>query len=190
MMSLDEATNVEPLITAAHLARELAAFVVPGMEKLRLPPDVRRSPLLHYRYLGVAALVRAFDLGEVADVLTGRFVAKRPLEAYAGVITRIREQTHDPGAEIGIWQIEFLFSDLLRFRARAMLDSPFIGAIELEHAYGHYGHALTESVVAPLSERLLVIDQVLAAILDPEGRSFSMHDLVEGFGHPDVELAV
>jgi hypothetical protein len=156
------------------------------------PPD---PPSLRVRYARISALARALRLGTVEEVVEGRFLARADPKRYANVIDSILANGESDGPHRAdrdhpiIW-VTLAYRSLLSFRFsceqvlsfnRGLLKcgSELVGGVIREQTAVNKG----------LRSSLTRIDEWLVGFLDPEGRAFSLHELVSQYGYPDVDVA-
>ena len=85
-------------------------------------------------------------------------------------------------------QIAFTYPWLFEYRRR--LNAVLTHAEGVYEASGFFAFAcnLAYEVGSRLKKELPAIDEVLAAIIDPDGRSFAVVELIDKYGYPDVQL--
>lgn len=176
-------------------AKELLAEVLSGFHALAGAHDGERlEGSARVRYQRVAALARALGLGDVPDLMRGQFLDGELDAGRRAVLAEVaaRGPRRDgPFRELPLRDrsASALFHHLLLYRndvervVRATSgwlecsDPALLGMIVTQNELG----ARIEALMAD-------VDRWLCALMDPEGRTFELRELVARHGWPDVNL--
>jgi hypothetical protein len=184
----------DPVLTAKDLlafAREFQAMVPD--EKEWTADALKENPPRYYRLLRIQALLRALDLPpEPVAFVTGAFISKRPASAYDSFVERARsflEERGDPSTsrgarrERGHFDVQWCFQYVYRFSKRVREVLTFNdGWIEAGSDFAQFMIRFTRSCIpAELKASAERADELLASIVDPEGRSIPESRLITEF---------
>jgi hypothetical protein len=147
------------------------------------------NPPRLFRLRQLVALFRAFGLPwDPESFVNGKFIEPEH-PRYAGILTKLLEETPmSPGDHSVNHRLPTYFWILFSYRTRvgevlSTSDDVLVAGGLFQHAYQMVG-----DLNQVIQERVAVIDESLAALVSPEGASFSVEELVRDHGYPDVDL--
>jgi len=150
---------------------------------------LQKSPVALCRLRQLKALFAAFDLPlEPEDFIKGRFICDRA-ERYGPLIERLRPTMRPDFAKRASPQnLDTVFETLRSFRCGMAKGRQSFG-IFLCYS-GVVAHVM-EDVISPINrevERVLEpVDALLAELIAPDGRTFTIGDLIDRYGYPDED---
>lgn len=150
----------------------------------RVPDDA--APSFRVRCARLAALLRAFGIVDAAAFAAGTFV----VDVDAALIARAFPQAEQPldRASTRANVVDWAFRSLLDYRRGAkQLLRHNAGWIECSSHVLLESIAMTERANAALRPALVELDRALCTLIDRQGRSFTLRELV-ALGYPDVDL--
>jgi len=176
----------EPRLGAAQLLAEL--LVIYGLLDASRWAEPRDGSA-RVRYQRVAALTQALGLGTVAGLARGEFLEGDLSPGRARVLAEIAAQ--GPRGERPPWSrtARVLFDKLLRYRhdVHGVIHGSS-GWLECSEPALLGMLATQDRIGARLREMMSDIDRWLGSLMDPDGRTFELRELIAQHGWPDVDL--
>jgi hypothetical protein len=151
--------------------------------------QLKNAPAALCRLRQVKALFAAFDLPlEPEDFINGRFIRNQP-ERYEPLVERLRPSMRPDFAERASPRtLDVVFETLRSYRLGMSRGRRSAGDF-LSYS-GVLAHVV-EDVIVPINrevERVLEpIDSLLAELIAPDRRSFTIGDLIDRYGYPDED---
>ncbi|AKF10394.1 hypothetical protein [Sandaracinus amylolyticus] len=171
------------VLGAIDVLHEWLGSPLAGDPTARAPSDGS----LAVRHARVNALLRAFELGSPQSFARGEFLRARALDAHPRALARLAKHAGDRRPRD--FSLVILFTTLMRYRRdadRVVRGSE--GWLEAGDAGVLTALALQDRASRALGAALVDIDDVLAELIAPDGRTFTEPDLVARWGWPDVDL--
>lgn len=175
----------------------------------RLVPDVNRwnekslswTPSSHFRFQQLVAMFNAFEIEWNPEVfVNGKFI-KYDDPRYASLLDTLhtsmlemlpvdmrRSINYGHGFGVRSNQLTDCFSTLFEYRERVESLLTFSDGVLLASGLYFFAHQKTEELNRIVRENLDIIDDILVAIISPEEKQFSMVQMVNDYGYPDVDL--
>jgi hypothetical protein len=173
----------EPRIGAPELVEELLALGVAAARG----PEPKGGPE-RARHQRVAALARALGVGSAADVADGVFLDEPLSTGRRAVLEELLQRSRfarpyrDSSART-------VFAMLLGYRegVRRVVQATS-GWLECSDG-ALLGMIVTQNQIGGRIEELMVdVDRWLRTLIDPDGRTFEVRELIATYGWPDVDL--
>jgi hypothetical protein len=177
-------------------ARELLHLY---LELQRMTPNLKdwsedrlaANPPRLYRLKQLLALFQAFGIrSSPAEFQEGAFIdVDSP--AYQPLLDRIAsempgESAHDLGPQRR--QLREFFKILFEYRVTVERALSFCsGVLEASGLY-HYAYRKVGEVNRAIRQECAVVEDLLVSLISPEGKSFSVEELVRDHGYPAVDL--
>ena len=137
------------------------------------------------------ALFQAFGIvWDPVAFTTGQFI-QPDYPRYAVVLTRAAtEMPIIVAGELSQerYHLPILFAILLRYRETLDRGLNFAGGVAEASGLAYYAYAKVEQLNREIRGKLAIVEDVLAALISPEGRSFSIDELARDYGYPDVDV--
>ncbi len=183
-VALGDIRWVEPRLGARELLAELlAAYDGLEADDWAEPPD----GAIRVRYLRIAALARALGIASPAALVEGAFLgddaARRSILADLAARASIDRPVDGSSAPMVYQQLLGYRHDVERVvRATA-------GWLECSDA-ALFGMIATQNAIAAQLTALIGadVDRWLCGLIDPDGRSFTLRELIAHHGWPDVDV--
>lgn len=130
----------------------------------------------------------------------GHFLMFRPLVEYREVILRLKPYwpfywtDSTEGALVDglpaheIHHVQTIWEQLMQFRVEVERVIQYNSGVLMASDWYHCTLNATEAVCLSLWERTREIDDILAMLVDPQGRVFSREELIRHHAFPDVDL--
>jgi hypothetical protein len=189
VVHLGESSWRDPQLGAPDLLAEIVEHFGGAGWSTLLQPSADEGQGIRFRRERVAALCRALGLGEPANVVSGDFLPVELDLGRARVMEEIRHHNQVP------WESPFrcrhrdVFRRLLNYRNTVeglirytsswleVSEPTLVGMIREQDRIGRELKVLVKD-----------IDRWICTLIDPEGRSFPLRELIVSHGWPDVDL--
>lgn len=175
------------IITAYNLLHcylELDGLVL-GIENCT-EENLSANPPRLFRFKQLAAMLRAFEIDDLSSFRLGHFIEEGNRLRYEQAIAMISDGKLSIDRNNDLRQC---FLTLMTHR-KEMENALCFGC----GAY-HIGSKLLRNTyekiwqfIWTIKENIVVIDKIIVAIISPEGKSFSVEELVRDYGFPDVDI--
>ncbi len=150
-----------------------------------------------FRLLQLKALFAAFGIAwDPKGFLFGSFIWEEdskkydvPLKAMLAAAPA-RSRKHLDGQSLGEHQRQLSGCFRILFEYRDRLGSPLgitDGVLEMSGMYC-YAYMKAEEMNVVIRKKRAEVDRLLAGLISPEGKSFSVARLIREFGYPDVDV--
>jgi hypothetical protein len=162
--------------------------------------SLKDNPPRYYRFLQLKSLLKAFGLQiELTEFESGNFISCKDISEYKFVLNELCKfnksdksgfKSENPN-EINIPEIEQIYTRFLQ-----LLESVFIvksfnsGLIEASSVSARFTYKTSKLFIEELYnlKRLMKIEQIIADIIDPERKKFSIAELKVQYNFPNVDL--
>lgn len=159
---------------------------------------LRENPPRFIRLRRLKALFRAFDIPwNPVAFRTGEFLRRtgdllEPIDArYMPLLQQIQAEMPDVVRDISTFrrnQIFVMFRILLRYRESLEALLSFSRGVMASSGLHLYAHKKAEEINEVIRPHVSGIDDLLAAIIDPDRRTFPLSHLIQEFGYPEEDL--
>ncbi|HOZ14037.1 MAG TPA: hypothetical protein PLH91_08300 [Tenuifilaceae bacterium] len=179
-------------------------FMSPNPSSWNLEALKSNTPLL-IRFRQIESLMKAFfSNGNIPSsilqvplesFLGGDFILDRAISDYKEAIyfikKYIREETdniHDT-ITIDLCDLEFIYSRLLSFKKQLLKITNFNSdVVEASSISARFSYLLTSSISKSISEKPTKLDKILELLINPNGLSFSLEELISKYDFPTEDL--
>ncbi len=185
-VALANASWQEPRLGARDLLCELLLSCSHGLAR-HAWNEPSEPGSLRIRHQRASALVRALDLGSIANVVSGEFL-EGPLSAErTEVLAEIASVGPSPGRAPRA--APMLFTGLLGYRRDIeVVIRATSGWLECSDA-ALLAMITTQNRIAAAVKKLMVdVERWICALLDPRERTFELRTLIAQHGWPDVDV--
>lgn len=176
------------IITAYDLLHCYLEFdgLVPGLENCT-EEHLSDNPPRLFRFKQLGAMFRAFEIDDLYAFESGQFIERNnSLFRYAQTIAMISDGTLSSDRNNDLQQC---FFTLMSYRKEMEHVLCFgCGAYHIDSKLHRNTYEKIWQFIWTIKEQIVVIDKIIAAIISPEGKSFSVEDLVHDYGFPDVDI--
>lgn len=190
------------IITARNL---LLTF----LDLRRFVPDVNRwnekslswSPSSHFRFQQLVAMFNAFEIEWNPEAFVNGEFIKYDDPRYASLLDTLHtsmlemlpvdmRESINYGHGFGVHsdQLTDCFNILFKYRERVGSILTFSDGVLAASGLYLFAHQKTDELNRIVRENLGIIDDILVAIISPEEKQFSMVQMVNDYGYPDVDL--
>lgn len=182
----------DPLLGAHNLLQSY-------LDLKALAPDLRQwteeqlqaNPPRHIRFNRFMALLSAFDIPRDPERFAqgGFFETRLSSEAlYERLWNDMLPPPRRP-PEPWPWELQECFERLLRYRERLEVVLGFNQGVMEASGLALYAMRKSEDFNLIIRQHLPQIDDLLALMVSPEGKTFRLSELRARFGYPNVDLA-
>jgi len=170
------------------------------LELRRLTPDMTNwseerlsdNPPRLYRLRKLIALFRAFEIDwDPTSFVKGRFIQPESPRYAALVDMMMSEMPAARRQDFGVdyRQLPDCFEILLRYRECVGDVLAFSsGLLEADGLY-LYAHRKAGELNQIIQENIPIVEDILAALVSPEAKSFPLDQMARDYGYPDVDLS-
>lgn len=188
-------TSPSTSLSAVDLLRQFVELrdYSPDLESWSDESFAANPPRL-YRLGRLRALFAAYQIDwDPAGFAKGAFIESAD-ERYADVARQMEvllvTVALEPGSlsASGATQRQLCFEMLLRYRERVEKVLVFPDRILAASGWFALASHQMQELNRVIDEHLLLVEEILAALLSPEGRRFELLEMVRDYGYPDVDL--
>jgi hypothetical protein len=170
------------------------------LELRRLQPDMRQwsevgltgDPPLDYRSEQLFVLFRAFGIDGGPDSFTeGKFIALQS-PRYDSLIARLATEMPsavEHGLEDARFDLRWMFAWLLEYRERVEATLSFPAGLLAASGLGFIAYQKAVELTRVIQANVASIDDILIAVISPEGKTHAVDQLARDYGYPDVNLS-
>lgn len=166
---------------------------------------LKSNPPLLIRFRQIESLMKAFFSNvnissnilhvSLESFLGGDFILDRVISDYKEAIyfikEYIREETdniHDTRT-IDLCDLEFIYSRLLSFKKQLLKITNFNSdVVEASSISARFSYLLTGSISKSISEKPTKLDEILELLINPNGLSFTLEELLSKYNYPTEDL--
>ncbi|HOZ14252.1 MAG TPA: hypothetical protein PK784_05650 [Tenuifilaceae bacterium] len=167
--------------------------------------SLKSNPPRLIRFQQIDSLMKAFFTYEnshsgtsklsIESFLEGDFILERDLSDYEETIQFIKdflkEETHDISetSRIDLDELEFIYSRLLSFKKQLLKITNFNSdVVEASSISARFSYLLTGSISKSISEKPTKLDEILELLINPNGLSFTLEELISKYDFPTEDL--
>lgn len=160
-----------------------------------------RNPSGYFRFQQLVAMFKAFDIEWNPEAfINGKFI-KYDDPRYTSLLGTFhismlemlpvdmrRSINYGHGFGVHSDQLNECFSILFKYREHVERILTFSNGVLATSGLYFFAHGKTDELNRIVRENIDIIDDILIAIICPEGKQFSMVQMVNDYGYPDVDL--
>jgi hypothetical protein len=185
-VALTGASWHEPRLGARDLLSELLSCF-DGMARHGWN-EPREPGSLRVRHQRASALVRALDLGSIANVVNGTFL-EGPLSPERVQVLAEVASVGPRAGQASSRAAPMLFTGLLSYRRNVeVVIRATAGWLECGDAALLAMITTQDRIAAAVKELMVDVDRWICALVDPLGRTFELRTLIAQHGWPDVDV--
>jgi len=151
----------------------------------------------YYRFLRLKSLLKAFGLAiDLCEFESGKFIYNKDISEYQFLTKELEkfnlsDSNKVESKEINNSDIQHVFIRFLQLLDSVHTVKSFnSGLMEASTVSTRFMYVTSKFFIEELYnlKHLMRIERILASIVDPENREFSIYELIDKYNFPDVDL--